>query len=103
MSLITYNTQDICMTSPNETKYIYTRDYVKLVDEDWRNISKIPIERQKIPVLMRCVKSMLNIPDETEYVYKDEKEISYTTLHVCNFNLRLLEIMRGMEGLRYSS
>ena len=51
---------------------------------------------------MRCVKSILNIPNETEYIYKDKKEISYTTLYIFNFNLRLHEIMRGIKEFTYS-
>lgn len=101
-SLTADDMQDNLMVSPNETEYVHTRDYVKLVGENWKNISKIPVERQEIPVLMRCVKNMLNIPDETVHVYSDE-EINTHATQIYNFHRDLLAIMRGMEGMRYSS
>jgi hypothetical protein len=62
MRLIAYSAQDVYLTS-----YTFMEYYLNLIDADWKNISIIPVGEQNIPILMRCVKTMLNIPDETEY------------------------------------
>lgn len=83
-------------------KEMKTRKLVELINQDWRYIYQIPEDQQQIPVLMRCVKNMLNIPDETEYEYEDEK-ILVTNIRIYCHNYNTLRIMKGMAGLCYSS
>ena len=92
--LFSHGEQDIFHTYP---RLMSIRDYMKLLNENWTNISKIPIERQCISILMRCVK-MQEGQWHIVYVYVDEEVF---TVYARSYDFR--KIKYGMPGLQFSS